>query len=112
MGITQEATKAYNRFSLKTAALKEPYADLAGDVIKGLSCATKTLPAKYFYDEHGSKLFDKICDTKEYYPTRVEIKHDNKIGWIVLDQIRTIDKQRIIKQLEGLSKPEIVDYSQ
>lgn len=41
------------------------------------------------------------------YPTRVKIKHDNKIGWIVLDQIRTIDKQRIIKSLGGLSKPEI-----
>jgi mRNA interferase MazF len=40
-------------------------------------------------------------------PTRVEIKHDNKIGWIVLDQIRTIDKQRILKPLVRLSKPEI-----
>lgn len=41
------------------------------------------------------------------YPTRVEIKHDNKIGRIVLDQIRTIDKQRIVKELDKLSKPEI-----
>ena len=41
------------------------------------------------------------------YPTRVEIKHDNKIGCIVLDQIRTIDKQRILKDLGKLSKPEI-----
>ena len=41
------------------------------------------------------------------YPTRVEIKHENKIGWIVIDQIRTIDKQRIIKDLGKLSKPEI-----
>jgi mRNA interferase MazF len=41
------------------------------------------------------------------YPTRVEIKHDNKIGWIVLDQVRTIDKQRVIKNLGLLSKPEI-----
>ena len=41
------------------------------------------------------------------YPTRVEIKHDNKIGRIVLDQIRTIDKQRIAKELGKLSKPEI-----
>lgn len=40
------------------------------------------------------------------YPTRVEIKHDGKMGWIVLDQIRTIDKQRIIKKLGRLSKPE------
>lgn len=41
------------------------------------------------------------------YPTRIEVKHDRKIGWIVLDQIRTIDKQRIIKILGRLSKPEI-----
>jgi mRNA interferase MazF len=41
------------------------------------------------------------------YPTRVEIKHDNKIGWVVLDQVRTIDKQRIIKSLGKLSKPEV-----
>jgi mRNA interferase MazF len=41
------------------------------------------------------------------YPTRVEIKHDNKIGWVVLDQIRTVDKQRIITGLGKLSKPEI-----
>ena len=41
------------------------------------------------------------------YPSRVKIKHDNKTGWIVLDQIRTIDKQRILKDLGKLSKPEI-----
>jgi len=41
------------------------------------------------------------------YPTRIELKHDRKIGWIVIDQIRTIDKQRIIKVLGRLSKHEI-----
>jgi len=41
------------------------------------------------------------------YPTRIEVKHDSKIGWIVLDQIRTIDKQRIIKDLGLLTKAEI-----
>jgi len=41
------------------------------------------------------------------YPTRIEIKLDNKTGWIVLDQIRTIDRQRIIKELGKLSRPEI-----
>jgi len=41
------------------------------------------------------------------YPTRIEVKHDNKIGWIVLDQIRTIDKQRIIKILDRLIDSEI-----
>ena len=48
-----------------------------------------------------------MTTSSKNYPTRIEIKHDNKIGWIVLDQIRTIDKQRIIKDLGKLSKPEI-----
>jgi mRNA interferase MazF len=41
------------------------------------------------------------------YPTRIEVKHENKKGWIVLDQIRTIDKQRIYKALDGLTVREI-----
>ena len=48
-----------------------------------------------------------ITTSSKNYPTRVEIKHENKIGWVVLDQIRTIDKQCIIKDLGKLSKPEI-----
>ena len=35
------------------------------------------------------------------------MKHERKMGWIVIDQIRTIDKRRIIKILGSLSKPEI-----
>ena len=41
------------------------------------------------------------------YPTRIEVKHDQKIGWIVIDQIRTIDRQRVLKILGRLSKPEV-----
>jgi mRNA interferase MazF len=48
-----------------------------------------------------------MTTSSKSYPTRVEIKHDKKIGWIVLDQIRTIDKKRIIRPLGRLSKPEI-----
>ena len=48
-----------------------------------------------------------MTTSSKNYPTRIEVKHDSKIGWIVLDQIRTIDKQRIIKSLGRLSKPEI-----
>jgi mRNA interferase MazF len=47
-----------------------------------------------------------MTSTSKKYPTRIEVKHDKKIGWIVVDQIRTIDKQRIIKVLGRLSQPE------
>ena len=33
------------------------------------------------------------------YPTRIKLKFENKEGWIVLDQIRTVDKIRFIKKL-------------
>ena len=46
--------------------------DFAVDVVAGLSAREKTLPPKYFYDAAGSELFDAICRTPEYYPTRVE----------------------------------------
>lgn len=48
-----------------------------------------------------------ITTTSRNYPTRIEVKHDNKLGWVVIDQIQTIDKLRIIKVLGTLSKPEI-----
>lgn len=48
-----------------------------------------------------------LTTSSKSYPTRIEVKHDNKIGWIVLDQIRTIDKQCILKDLGKLSKPEV-----
>jgi len=40
-------------------------------------------------------------------PTRVKVNHDNKVGWIVIDQIRTIDKQRVIRILDHLTYREI-----
>lgn len=41
------------------------------------------------------------------YPTRMEISHDNKQGWVVLDQVRTIDKKRVIRILGILSSEDI-----
>jgi L-histidine N-alpha-methyltransferase len=41
-------------------------------VREGLSCPFKELPPKYFYDERGSELFERITEQPEYYPTRCE----------------------------------------
>jgi L-histidine N-alpha-methyltransferase len=52
--------------------------DLIADVREGLSTTPKTLPPRWFYDEHGSQLFDRITELPEYYQTRTEtaILHD------------------------------------
>ncbi len=40
-------------------------------------------------------------------PTRVEVKHNKKKGWVVVDQIRTIDRKRIVKLFNPLTDKEI-----
>lgn len=47
--------------------------DFLNDVLAGLAANPKTLPCKYFYDEKGAKLFDRICRLDEYYHTRTEL---------------------------------------
>lgn len=46
--------------------------DTATEILRGLRQKQKSISPKYFYDTHGSKLFDRICTLPEYYPTRVE----------------------------------------
>ena len=48
-----------------------------------------------------------MTSSSKPYPTRIEIKHKIAKGFIVLDQIRTIDRQRIIKILDNLADKEI-----
>ena len=53
--------------------LHPPQADFRADVVRGLQDRPRTLSAMYFYDQAGSKLFDRICELDEYYPTRTEM---------------------------------------
>ena len=48
--------------------------DFYSEVITGLQAQPKRIPPKFFYDETGSQLFEKICQSPEYYPTRTEQK--------------------------------------
>jgi L-histidine Nalpha-methyltransferase len=45
-----------------------------GDYLDGLGRAPKRLPCKLFYDDFGNRLFDRICEVEEYYPTRTELE--------------------------------------
>jgi dimethylhistidine N-methyltransferase len=49
------------------------------EIIEGLRRPQKTISPKYFYDERGSRLFDKITELPEYYLTdaELEIMRDN-----------------------------------
>src|SRR6516162_595924 len=46
---------------------------LRAEVLRGLRATQKYLPCKYFYDDHGSALFEQITELPEYYLTRTEL---------------------------------------
>ncbi len=48
-----------------------------------------------------------MTSSSKPYPTRVEVKHKVTNGWIAIDQIRTIDRMRIVKRFESLTDKEI-----
>lgn len=41
-------------------------------LLEGLTATPKRVSSKYFYDERGSELFERITELPEYYPTRTE----------------------------------------
>lgn len=46
--------------------------DIREEIRDGLLSTPRTLPTKYFYDDRGSELFERICELPEYYQTRTE----------------------------------------
>jgi L-histidine N-alpha-methyltransferase len=70
---TATITIGDDRWSVAQRDLGKPVAErLADDVRAGLKLTPPTLPARWFYDERGSILFDQITRLPEYYPTRRE----------------------------------------
>ncbi len=56
-------------------------------VLAGLNSVPKQLACKFFYDERGSKLFDRICELDEYYLTRTEAAIMNRFASEMAEQI-------------------------
>jgi dimethylhistidine N-methyltransferase len=116
--MTADSLTALERISAPESA------DFLSDVIAGLSNEPPTLPCKYFYDERGAALFQKICEQSEYYITRTEIdildRHRAEIAARLGSAIALIGlgtgsgtKTRIL--IEALEKPAVyipVDISE
>ncbi len=65
-----------------------PVAGILEDASEGLINAPRSMPPKYFYDERGSQLFDAICETREYYPTRTEEALLRASAHDIIEQLR------------------------
>lgn len=87
------------------------------DIREGMTKRQKRIPAKYFYDARGSRLFDRICMTPEYYPTRTELSIlESSAAEIVqffleeggdLIELGSGSNQKIRKLLDGMLHPRL-----
>jgi len=67
----------------------------AEEISSSLSRDSKYISPKFFYDKKGSDLFEKICSTPEYYPTRTEIsilkQLQNELPSFLDDEFRLVE---------------------
>jgi L-histidine Nalpha-methyltransferase len=61
-------------------AKREPASDFRAAVLVGLSQRQKVVPARFFYDQRGSELFEAITQLPEYYVTRTELQLLERYG--------------------------------
>jgi len=96
---------------LQRAPQEDCFAD---NLLAGLARTPKEIACKYFYDEAGSRLFDRICDLPEYYQTRTETalltRHAGEIAALMGPQVEIVEfgagslrKARIL--LDALAAP-------
>jgi len=83
-------------------------------VLDGLSQPQKRIPCRFLYDERGSDLFEAICETPEYYPTRTEMsilkRHARKIAKLIGPEATLIEYgsgagQKVKLLLRALDRP-------
>ena len=60
----------------------------------------------------GTVIIAPMTTKSHNYPTRVELNFQNKQGWIVLDQLRTVDKTRLIKKLGIIDDSSVIKTKQ
>ncbi len=90
------------RLACQAVMPARPIKDLVEDVSQGLlQGPPRTLPPKYFYDARGSVIFDQICDTPEYYPTRTE---DALLARRARDIVAAVRPRHIVELGAGTSR--------
>ncbi len=52
---------------------EQVHQDMRDEILAALRQPQPELPSKYFYDDRGARLFERICTLPEYYPTRAEL---------------------------------------
>lgn len=83
-------------------------------LLEGLSAPQKAIPCRFLYDTRGSELFEAVCRTPEYYPTRTELSILRRIGpelavrtgsGVEVVELGSGSEQKALVLLDALSRP-------
>ena len=82
--------------SLARAQQAAPHEEsFADSIFAGLGKAPKEIACKYFYDQEGSQLFQRICTLPEYYQTRTETlllaSHAGEIAQLMGEDVEIVE---------------------
>lgn len=72
MNFIQEQTVTFGEVNVHNLLQEISSKNVKEEIIKGLIAPQKYISSKFFYDEHGSALFEEITTLDAYYPTRCE----------------------------------------
>ncbi len=83
--MTAEAIEVHNhlRGDESHATLQELYAGLTG--------TPRVIPSRFFYDDVGSRLFERITEQPEYYQTRTEASILDRAATDIIERTRARD---------------------
>jgi dimethylhistidine N-methyltransferase len=84
--VSQQADRR-NVGNFRLSSVKADSRAMKEEVIAGLNSIPKTVSPKYLYDAEGSRLFDRICQLSEYYPTRTETSILERHAGAILDRV-------------------------
>lgn len=65
--------------------------EIRDEIFNGLLVENKYIPSKFFYDDKGSDLFEKITHLNEYYPTSTEMSILRNVMPSIAGNLRNVD---------------------
>lgn len=72
MANVEISTIKSSQTAISNLLIRESSSEIIAEILEGLLAKQKYISSRFFYDDRGSLLFEKITALPEYYPTRTE----------------------------------------
>ncbi len=91
MDYSEISTQINSKISISNLLAFESREEIIQEIFTGLSAKQRKISSRFFYDDAGSLLFEKITELPEYYPTRTEKSILREIAPLIMNSPKDID---------------------